>query len=100
MNKPLLIIGSDKKYFDYLEANPSAFLSNIQSNRSPSYFVLHRTTCRTINGSTHKDKPGAFTERSYIKLVSHDLNKLEAWGLKEGFIKDRFKYCKTCKVGL
>lgn len=94
----MLIKDSDSNYFNWLKQHPTGYVANIERQFRPGYFVLHRATCHTINGTTHKDKPGAFTERSYVKYVANSLQELERWGIENSFDKHSFKFCKTCKV--
>ncbi len=84
------------EYVSWLVRNPGGFVVNVAATLSPSYFVIHRSTCRTIrpdaNGQ-HLD-PEAFTQRSYRKFVAETEDELRDWGVAEGFT--RIRNCGHC----
>jgi hypothetical protein len=77
-------------YSAWLRANASGYVINTRRSRPASYMVLHTARCHTIdplNGS----RPGAFTERQYIKLCGTDYSELRrAFGRESG-------RCKKCQ---
>lgn len=68
---------SDAEYTAWLLDHPGNYVVNTRNTYSPSYMVLHRGSCATVNPSASNSEPGAFTERDYIKLCSTDLGALE-----------------------
>lgn len=68
--------GDDAAYLRWLAEHPAGYVVNAERNPKPSYLKLHRATCTWISG---RGKPGAYTERDYIKACSPDLAALERW---------------------
>ncbi|GGK80799.1 HNH endonuclease [Rufibacter glacialis] len=86
----------DRDYLSWMNANPAAFVVNTERRGNSRYYVIHRSGCPHIaitSGQTY----GAFTERNYIKLCSHDPGEIEGWLQQErpNFISIT-KECKTC----
>lgn len=69
---------NDIQYSAWLLAHPDGYVVNMRHGYSPSYMVLHRSHCCTISPATSVSEPGAFTERSYLKVCSTDLGSLRA----------------------
>jgi hypothetical protein len=70
---------SDADYFKWLAAHPKGFVLNTTRKKNPKDLVLHRPTCRTISGYSGKQKPGAFTERDFIKVCADKEEALLEW---------------------
>lgn len=91
----------DRGYGAWLAGHPDGFVANMTRNRSPTYFMVHRASCKTITpGSSRSNEPGAFTARSYRKATSEDLEDLVAWGEQRGFSEDGITACRVCLAGI
>ncbi|TAL91906.1 MAG: hypothetical protein EPN69_09050 [Rhodanobacter sp.] len=79
---------NDSEYSAWLLANPSGYVVNMRHGYSPSYMVLHRSSCTTVNPSTSSSELGAFTERDYLKVCGSELEGLrslaKAFGRPDG----------------
>lgn len=79
---------NDSEYSAWLLANPGGYVVNMRHGYSPSYMVLHRSSCATVNPSTSTSEHGAFTERDYLKVCGSDLEGLrslaKAFGRPDG----------------
>jgi hypothetical protein len=76
----LIFSGNDKPYLLWISKHPSGYVVNAERNPKPSYLKLHRATCIQISASA---RPGAFTERDYIKICSLNGSALECWARDE-----------------
>jgi hypothetical protein len=63
-------------YLRWLSEHPSGYVVNAERNPKPSYLKLHRAWCTQITGNA---RPGAYTERVYIKVCSDSRQELERW---------------------
>lgn len=89
---------SDADYFKWLAAHPKGFVLNTTREKNPKYLVLHRPTCRTISKYSGKQKPGAFTERDYIKICADNEKSLLDWVHRTHGPKAEFSNrCGHCK---
>jgi hypothetical protein len=68
--------GDDAGYLSWISEHPGGYVINAERNPRPSYLKLHRATCTWMSG---RGKPGAYTERSYIKICSTQLDALNRW---------------------
>lgn len=69
--------------------------------RNPRYFVVHRSTCKTITpGSSRSNEPGAFTARDYRKAAAREVNVLVRWAEQNGFDLSSLKLCQVCGAEL
>lgn len=88
---------SDNEYSSWLLANPGGYVVNMRHGYSPSYMVLHRSSCATVNPSTSSLEFGAFTERDYLKVCSTDLESLrslsKAFGRPDGSFSAECSKC-------
>lgn len=67
--------GDDHLYLQWLASHPGGFVLNRRRGRSDDYLVLHRASCRLI-GEAVGMAAGGFTERSYVKVCSDQLEEL------------------------
>ena len=90
-------INNEKGYLHWLRMHPNGYVINTERRMSTNYMWLHRASCRLISEYTKGSKEGGFTERTYIKICSDDLESIRKWakchGLNYGIIKDK---CSTC----
>jgi len=90
----------DPGYAAWLAIHQDGFVANMTRTKTPTYFMVHRGSCKTITpGSSRNNEPGAFTARSYRKAVSDDLADLVAWGEQQGFADEGITACRVCLVG-
>jgi Family of unknown function (DUF6308) len=76
----LIFRGNDMPYLHWISEHPSGYVVNAERNPKPSYLKLHRTRCTQISGPA---RPGAYTERDYIKTCSDSRSALEDWAREE-----------------
>lgn len=85
----------DAGYLRWIADHPEGFVLNIERGERPGYAVLHRATCSSI--SRDRDD-GAYSGRSYCKVVSDDLNALRAYAKSIGRADGSFsKHCGVCQ---
>jgi len=72
-------LGNDREYLGWLETHPDGFVVNTPRGFPPTEMVLHRATCSCVSSRRAGTKPGAFTERVYVKVCSTDLEGLREW---------------------
>jgi hypothetical protein len=93
----IAIFDNDAEYSGWLAAHPDDYVVNTRSGYSPSYMVLHRSSCSTIDPSTSSSDAGAFTERGYIKICATNLESLRslarALGRKDGSFSAECSKC-------
>lgn len=70
---------SDAAYLGWLREHPQGYVVNAYRNKEPNYMVLHRATCKSVSKHANNAKPGAFTERLFIKICSTRISDLSAW---------------------
>lgn len=66
----------DEGYLAWLSAHRSGFVLNVARRPRPTYAILHRATCRTINGTPPRGGPWT---GPYIKICSDDDLQIAAW---------------------
>ncbi|WP_395140423.1 hypothetical protein [Armatimonas sp.] len=69
---------SDVAYKKWVRENPTGFVINTNRTPNSSYMPVHRATCAHIS-NFDKRTPGAFTERSYIKICASHISLLQEW---------------------
>ena len=90
----------DAGYGTWLAGHQGGFVANMTRTKTPTYFMVHRSSCKTITpGSSRNNEPGAFTARSYRKAASDDLADLVAWGEQQGFTTEGITACRVCLAG-
>jgi hypothetical protein len=72
----LIFRDDDALYLRWISDHPTGYVVNAGRNPKASYLKLHRATCTWMSG---RGKPGAYTERDYIKICSTSLDALEQW---------------------
>lgn len=88
----------DSVYLRWLDKTPTGFVVNCRRRISPRYMVLHRATCTHLRGYNRSQKPGAYTERDYIKICARNVVSLRAWGRTHGRLDGTFSStCLDCR---
>jgi hypothetical protein len=72
----LIFRGDDAAYLRWISGHPMGYVLNAERNPKASYLKLHRATCTWMSG---RGKPGAYTERDYIKICSTSDDALAQW---------------------
>ena len=72
----LVFRGDDEAYLHWIAEHPGGYVVNAGRNPRASYLKLHRATCRRISSP---GRPGAYTERDYIKICSQGRSALDRW---------------------
>lgn len=88
----------DEAYFQWMDAHPNGFVVNSGRTKESNYYVLHRSHCTHITRSDWRI-PGAFTERTFIKVCSPDPKALANWGGKHRNLGGEpfSNVCGTCE---
>lgn len=82
----------DDGYVAWLARHPTGFVLNTGRSPRPNYLILHRATCRTINGRPPRGGPWT---SAYIKVCSDSELEIAAWaGREAGAAPTR---CGTCR---
>ncbi len=93
---------NDSEYLAWLQANPHGYVVNTRAGYSPSYMVLHRSSCATVNPASTSSEAGAFTERGYIKICGTALEPLralvKALGSQSGSFSAECSKCASARV--
>ena len=76
----LIFCGNDEPYLRWISENPGGYVVNAERQLKPSCLKLHRATCIQIS---RRARPGAYTERDYIKICSLGRSVLERWARDE-----------------
>jgi hypothetical protein len=76
MDEVVVFDAGDEPYRSWLSANPRGFVLNVARDPKSSYLKLHRPWCGYIAAPR---KPGAYTERQYIKICAARREALEDW---------------------
>jgi len=80
----VLFKNQEPQYFAWIKKHPDGYVLNTTRKPSPGYMVLHRATCATVERYLGKAKPGAFTERQFIKVCSASPTALLRWARANG----------------
>jgi len=92
-----LFMNKENQYFSWIRANPNGFVLNTTRHPDPKYMVRHRATCATVERYLGLAKPGAFTEREFIKVCSTNVSSLRRWAKANG--ANQFSaHCSHCKA--
>ena len=87
----------DQAYQEWAENHPNGFVVNTRRGIDPKYVAVHRSSCRLIRQYNRMAKPGGFTERTYIKACSEDIDSLSRWAEQNGGPSGGFtKRCSFC----
>lgn len=63
-----------------VQTHASGFVLNTYTRPSPAYVTVHRSTCRTINGSPAN---GENWTTDYLKVCSGHVGELDEWSQRE-----------------
>jgi hypothetical protein len=63
----------------WLHDHPAGWVLNSRRRHDPTYMVLHRTSCYSINRAIRHVDKSSFTKRKDIKVCSEDPNALILW---------------------
>ncbi len=78
-------------YLSWIALHPLGFVLNVARNPRPTYVILHRSSCRTINGQPTRGGPWT---GPYIKVCSNDELQISAWaGRQVGAAPKRCRIC-------
>ena len=80
-------------YMKWCADHPHGFVVNIEQKLRPTYIVLHRVNCTTIDPAAPKS-PGGFTGPHYAKCCADTTEELRV-ALPHPFSK----ICRRCKPG-
>ena len=69
----------DKGYTAWLAKHPDGFVLNCERPPRPSYLMVHRATCRTINGA-----PGRHWTATYQKVCADTFKEVNTWASQLG----------------
>jgi hypothetical protein len=88
----------DQAYFLWMEEHPSGFVANTGRSEQSNYFLLHRSGCHHIT-QVNPHEPGAFTERTYMKICGESIGELAQWGQDHRSLggESFSKICGTCR---
>lgn len=89
-----VFLDDETGYLQWLEEHADGLVLNSYRDPSPSYFPLHRTTCRTIRERNSAMSPGAFT-KDYIKICALDHATLLDW-IRERGGESFTDFCSKC----
>lgn len=74
----------DVPYLKWLHDHPAGWVLNSRRRRDPSYMVLHKATCHSINRAARQAGDNPFTGRGYMKVCSEESNPLLEWISQNG----------------
>jgi len=74
-------IDRDDLYLAWLAKHPKGFVLNCYRKPTPSYLVLHRAACGSINGTPSR---GQSWTRDYRKVCADTVPELEKWASPYG----------------
>jgi hypothetical protein len=82
-------IDDDAGYLSWLSDNPDGYVANTYRSPSPSYLMIHRATCQSIN----KLRGDTWTAGDYRKVCG-DRAELERWAHDR--VGGRLRPCAHC----
>ncbi len=85
-------IDDDRGYLHWLQQHPAGFVLNCERRPRPAYLLVHRASCRTIQGVPPR---GATWTGPYIKVCSSDRHQLAAWAMEH--VGGKLQACKICQ---
>jgi hypothetical protein len=87
----------DQSYLTWVNNFPQSFVANVLRAPNSNYFVIHKTTCTTINGTKKDYTEDSFTRNDYIKVGTHHYHELIEWAKTNRKRSNVIKNCGTCK---
>lgn len=79
LNATVIVFRRDESgYSAWLADNPTGLVVNTRPTIPARYRVLHRSTCWMMQPGRQVGKPGACTERQYIKVCGPSARAIEA----------------------
>lgn len=90
--KIAVIRNDDARYLAWLAEHPRAYVVNAWAPPTSGVPVLHRATCRTINGTPTAGR--TWTASTYLKIVSDEPRALVEWVRREA--RRELRRCLTC----
>jgi gentisate 1,2-dioxygenase len=82
----------DRSYLTWVNNFPQSFVANVLRSPNSNYFVIHKTTCTTINSTKN-----SFTRKDYIKVGTHHYHELLEWAQANRIKSEPIKSCGSCK---
>jgi hypothetical protein len=87
-------IDDDEGFISWRDSHPNGYILNTTRTPTPSYLVLHRTSCYTMN----KLRPGyEHWAYQYIKICADRAEDLAAWARVNVSSTAQLRACKICK---
>jgi hypothetical protein len=87
----------DHSYLTWVSNFPESFVANALRAPNSNYFVIHKSTCSTINGTEKDYIEDSFTRNYYNKIYTHNYQKLIDWAQTNRVRRNPIKNCGTCK---
>jgi len=87
----------DTPYLQWLHDHPAGWVLNSRRRLDPTYMILHRATCHSINRATRQADENPFTGRGYIKVCSDNSEPLHVWIGRNGGAGFT-KRCSRCRA--
>ncbi len=87
----------DRSYLTWVNNFPLSFVANAKREPNSNYFVIHKTSCSSINGTKKDYVEDSFTRNSYIKICTHSYQELLTWAETNRRKSKPIKNCGTCK---
>jgi hypothetical protein len=85
-------VDDETGYRTWISRHPDGYVVNAARLPRPSYLVLHRATCRTINGTPAR---GEFWTRDFRKTCSTQRSELENWA--RHVVGGKLSPCGLCR---
>jgi hypothetical protein len=83
----------DEAYLTWLDGHQEGFVVNAYRNLEPHYLMLHKASCRTINGTPARGD--TWTSGEFIKVCSEFRHEIELWARTS--TAGSLKPCGVCK---
>jgi 5-methylcytosine-specific restriction enzyme A len=87
----------DAPYLRWLHDHPAGWVLNSRRRRDPTYMVLHKATCDSINRTARQAGDDPFTSRGYIKVCSEEPDSLLVW-IRQSGGAGFGKRCSLCEA--
>jgi hypothetical protein len=72
-----VFVDDDEGYLLWLHAHPTGLVVNARKRIDPTYLILHKASCGTINGKPARGD--CWTTGNFVKACSTDLDPLAVW---------------------